>query len=868
MQRYIYGDLYKAGYQTTSSDATFFTAHAKALAKLMYYDTGAKHGDLPQDQHKSFWMLTTDLMALGGESYLFIQESGMDPHRLTTVVQGYRSDPGETDLYGPEFLRLLDTKFLASGEALTAAEAGPLQAVPVEELPREEIQPAVIPEEVLGEIIMALFQEKRVVVRLNSEGAAAMAESKAFLKAVYQRLPWEKRRETGCLTGATLPCLSISNAFRIILMDGDADITGIRSGADQTFFDLRTGVVPKAQESELGRFFASETPENLDRFFAFSQEKLQARNVKNPGLPHYQLLLDWYTIGQTPVTGEKIRQWAVNLWDGDWLDRDAQQEIRTRIAAAMAPRDLTDYLKAAVPEYEALFTLGKLSREDKEKDRNAPRDQNGALTLRMMLNLPGYDTETVRQGLAEHFVSAAKAVHPCLSAEAPTKETLKAIETVQLPPKQENPDTWPKMLLEDVRSALESQADRTRQLYAQEYQRQRSAGEDQIAAWTADGDLEAVYQSLNGYYLHKELAAGWNGKIAQRIVKECCTFPAPGELDGYRVLLEKERCFREILFSHGGAFTPEQEDTLEKLAKQWQGTLDLCGKVCTTAKALESWIHSVDKAGMDPGLALAQKREKARGLLPVIPEGLPLEETKQRLKTCKNHPELLEKDTIRFEPWGVTGKAGELLKQMENLENYSRMTGVEPKLDNPRVRAWIADQIPENQDLMILLIRRSPADRKKLVNILAQKGRAITAADLKTLYLSGCSWKCLREAGNEKKSEAWRRALEEFLPELPALPSPMQPRLPGKDARKSGMMLVVQILFALAGLVPGLVLLAFGSGTTVGCGILTAGLAAAAVAFMVIPAKAAGRKRFLRGLGLALIPGVLAAAAALVLCLI
>ena len=64
------------------------------------------------------------------------------------------------------------------------------------------------------------------------------------------------------------------------------------------------------------------------------------------------------------------------------------------------------------------------------------------------------------------------------------------------------------------------------------------------------------------------------------------------------------------------------------------------------------------------------------------------------------------------------------------------------------------------------------------------------------------------------------------------------------------------------------VLLAFGSGTTVGCGILTAGLAAAAVAFMVIPAKAAGRKRFLRGLGLALIPGVLAAAAALVLCLI
>lgn len=870
MQRYIYGDLNKAGYQTASSDAAFFTAHAKALAKLMYYDTGAKHGDLPQDQHKSFWMLTTDLMALDGKSYLFLQESGMDPHRLATVVQGYRSDPEERELYGPEFLRLFDTRFLSSGEALALAETEPLQAVSVEELPREEIRPAALQGELLEGIILALFQEKRVIIRLNSEGAAAMAESKAFLKAIYQRLPYEIRRNTGCLTGATLPCLKISKAFRIILMDGDADITGIRSSADQTLFDLRTGVIPKAPESELGRFLALETPENLDRFYSFCEKTLKAENVRNPGLSHYELLLAWHTLGDKPVAGEKIRQWAVNLWDGEWLSKDSQKEIRAGIAASMAAEDLTDYLKAAAPDYEDLFRLGKLSRADKERDRNAQRDQNGALTLRMMLSLPRYDTEAVRKGLAEHFVAGAERAYPCLTEEKPTKATVKELGAIQLPPKQEHPDNWPTMLLEDVRSALESRADTTRRVYLEEYQRQQSSGEARIAAWTGDQDLTAVYQSLETYYLREELIADWNEKIAQRITEECRRFPEPGELSGYEDLRERENCFRECFQAHGGTFTAEQSDILEKLARRWKEILELCGKTCSTAKALESWLLQVDKAGMAPELAMAQKREKASALLSVIPKELPMEETKQRLKSSQNHPELLEGGIVRFEPWGVTEKAGKLLEQIEKLERYTPGTGAEPKLDNPKVCFWIATQLPENQNLMILLIRKFPGNQKKLVDILAKKGKTITTGNLRELYLEGCSWKCLREAGGEEMSDAWRGALEKFLPDLPSLPAPMEQPEGRRGSQKSGMMLVVQVLFALAGLVPGAAILAFSTGTVLSCGLLTAGLAVIAAVFLTVAVvtKSKGRKRFLVGLGLAMIPGTLMAAAALVMCLI
>lgn len=870
MQRYIYGDLNKAGYRTVSSDNVFFTSNAKNLAKLMYYDIASKHGNLAPNGHKCFWMLTTDLQVLGGQDHLFIQESGMVPQRETTVVQGYRSDPEDGELYGPKFLELLSTAFISSDEALNVAETEELQKIEASALPSEDIQPAVLPRGLSEGVLLALLQGKRVIIRLSSTGAEAMAESRQYLKAIYQRLPYEMRRNNGCLTGATKPMLGISRAFKVVLMDGDADTAGIHSDEFQVFFDLTGGDIPEKTGTHLIKFLASETPETVDAFFAYCQETLKAGNVKSPGLAHYGDLLAVYTIGQKSIAGEDIRGWSVRLWDNTWIGEDLQKSIREKIAKAMSTEDLTDYMKAAAPAYGDLFQLGIMCRADKDKDKKAPRDQNAALTLRMMLRLPGYDTKKVGQALADHFVSKAKAQYPCLTEEKPTKATLAELETIQLPEKQENPSAWLDVLREDVRQELESLATRRKSTYAEQFSLQQTAGEERIAGWAPDGDLEEVYRDLNGHYLHEELTAGWNRLIAQKIVGVCLAFALPGELDEYRDLLEKERKLRECLNGHGGSFTPEQDSVLQGLTKKWSGILDLCNRKCTTAEELECWLLEADNAGMEPALALEQKQKKARGLLSVIPDGLTLKETKQWLKSCEKHKDLLSEARIFFEPWGVKGEAGLLLDQIKKLEQYRKENGTEPRLENEKIRLWIAGQFPENKDLMKLLIRKSPEKRKTLVKILAQKGEDITAADLKELYISGCSWKSLCEDVGEDFSESWRKAMNEFLPDLPALPEPLKSQPPRKDTGKQILLLIELVLFGLAGMMPAAIMLATGTGTLVSCAITAAGLVAFTAGFMGAAAavKPKQRKRFLIGLGLALVPGILAAIAVLVLCLI
>lgn len=883
MQRYIYGNLHHAGYRTVSSDDTnFFMNHAGVLAPLMYYDSASRHGDLPQDAYKCFWMLTTDLGIIGGKKYLFLQESGLDFHRATAVVQGYRSDFTDGELYGPRLLEILDTDFVSSKEAMNIAEAEDLKAIHVSRLPRKNLSAASMRQEVLEGILLTLLLKRRVILRIPASGAAAMAESRRYLQAIYQRLPYEIRQNNGCLTGATAPMLNISQAFTIILMDGDADISGIVSDSSQAVFDLTVDAVRKIPKEQNGKtcyyvplieFLTTEPQEKLDAFFAFCQTCLEGdANAGYPGIRKYSALLDVYNLDQKPLSGEEIRKWAVNLHDSSWSE-NMHTSICRKIAAAMSTEDLLAYLKTVLPRYENLAHLGFMSTADRYNEKDTVRDQNAALTLRMMLRLPGYDLESIRNGLVAHFTQKAKEQYPCLTETMPSAITLAEQKAIPLPQKLDNANPWLNRLKEDVRTALDSMISQAEALYNEQFARQKAAGETQCKAWPAETpgcDPETLYQQLQGHYLYEELISGWNQLVAQRIVAVCLSFDQPRELAGYKALLAQEQSFRNCLHAHGGGFIPEQDRLLRERTEIWQSILDLCGQTCTSASDLDRWLQAVDAAEMHRELAQEQKEKKARELLLVIPEDLPLPETKQRLKSCIKHKALLGDDPVWFKPWGVKCKAEQLLNQIERLQRYRRGHGKMPMLNNAKLCNWITVQLPENKDLMMLLILQKPEQRTTLVKILAQKSEDITVADLRELYISGCSRKCLCEDVGQKTSAAWRSAMDAFLPALPELPEPLKAPPPQKRTIEKSLLLTELILLGLAAVIPAAVMLILGSGTVIHYSLTAAVLAifAAGFAGTAFAVKSKKGKRFLFGLAIALTPGILVTIAAIILCLI
>lgn len=484
MQRYIYGNLHGAAYQTVSSDkGQFFTSNGKALEKLMYYDTASQHGNLEPGAHRCFWLLTTDLGAFGMPNYLFLQESGLDIFRSATVVQGYRSDLADGDLYGPRFLELLDTAFVSNKKALETAENEKLQRVEVDTLPRENIQQAAIGQELLEGILLTLMQGKRVIVQIPSTGAEAMQESRQYLKAIYQRLPYEMRRSNGCLTGATAPMLEISPAFTIVLMDGDTNITGITSDVFQTVFDSTGKEVRLFPRNKVGaqhtfdpliQYLASEKPETLDPFFAYCRETLENAKENSPKISDYFDLLAVYSMGQKRLSGEEIRDWAVRL------RRSSLREFfYPKIAAAIPTENMVNYLKTAAPGYDDLAQL----RIIKPEDEIVQQDQDASLTLSMMLYLPGYDLDAVRKGMAEHFVEKAREQYTCLLEQEPTADTVKALKAIPLPEETEAPVSWLDKLRNDVEKALRGLIAKVEKTYDDQRFLQKTSGETRIWQW-------------------------------------------------------------------------------------------------------------------------------------------------------------------------------------------------------------------------------------------------------------------------------------------------------------------------------------------------------------------------------------------------
>lgn len=883
MQQYIYGNLNYAGYRFVSSDATgFFMNNVGALSPLTFYDKKVKHGELTLGEHKSFWMLTTDLNVPGGQNYLFLQESSYNFFRGSDVVHGYRSDFSDGDLYGARFLDLLDTQFLSAVEMLKCGEENRFHSTTLEQLPKTRVEPEMLSEELLNSILLSILWKRRVIIRIPYVGAEAMRRSRGYLKAIYQRLPYEKRRNNGCLTGATTAMLNISKAFSIILMDGDADASGIASDVHQTFFDLTKDPTGKIYENNriqgefydaLLQFLVKQAPEKLNRFFEKCPDYLEGdNNAGDPDIHKYCGMLKVFQIGRKELAGQEIREWAVSLRYDQWSER-MHEVILESIAEHLTAQNLLEYYRAEAPQYDDIHRFGRANQMLREKNET---DENAELSVLMLQRMYPYVKDSLLPQLipamAEHFISAAHKAYPCLISQQPKAETLKECEAIRLPEgnDSENSRNWMLELRAVVRKQLTLNIEQTKIRYKQQHEYQLKAGFATVQNWFAENvalDLSGLYRDLEQYYLYEELIGQWNSLITKYIMEADRTCQTPNSIEEYRQQLIWLQHMHKCLLSHGGEFTPEQSTELDKRKAYRKKCIELAVQQPEDVRTLKLWYQQVQKAGFSQDLLNQLRLEKAERIVRKIPDGLELQEIKNRLLLAG---EWLTDTNVIFEPWNILADASKLLACIQNLEEYRKGAGTAPNLNNRKIREWITRMFPHNKDLMILMIQKYPENRAALVAILAKKGEGITAEDLKDLYIAGCSRRCLCDNAGTEVSDAWREAMREFLPELPNLPSPLKTQPPRSKKGENVLLLVIQILLGIAACIPSAIMMIAKVED-----LLISGIMVVVIAVMVgglvgtaFAAKSQSGKRFLIGLAIAVVPGLLAIIALLVLCLL
>lgn len=205
-------------------------------------------------------------------------------------MQGYMTDPEETS-YGAEMLRLLRLKFQNLEDAMTEAEGSTLCASRLENLPADEtLRPARVDRDLMQNILLSLLTGRRVILRLPETGADAERSSRELLLTIYQRLPYECRRLNGFLTGTSSSGIlnrenPLPPSITTVLMDGDADISNLRTDRYRLFIDLadsQKSVEPidrnrNAAHLKLLDFLVDESAENLDEFFSSARSLLMQK---------------------------------------------------------------------------------------------------------------------------------------------------------------------------------------------------------------------------------------------------------------------------------------------------------------------------------------------------------------------------------------------------------------------------------------------------------------------------------------------------------------------------------------------------------------------------------------------------------------
>lgn len=376
MYTFLYGNIQHRGYAYLCSKPDFFEdiKRTQALNNIIRYDITCKHGELALEQHQSFQMLTSDLNS-GIAPRLLLFVSGTEANRNGRYAQGYLCADEDGDIYGADFLKLLRAHFQSCSEVINTSR---LESLTVGSLSQEELHPRNLPRERMAQILTALFQKKRVVIRLEEVGKEAMQASRETVMAIFEKLPYEFRRSNGYLTGASRKLLQdaaqpLPKAFSVVLLDMDADVTGIRSDRETFFLDLCQPEISMSVPDEmktLVQFLTDTAPGELEPFFAFCR---QVRNLEKNGPPldcsDYTMLLSIFRADPATVTDDRMRSWAVELF-GNRRKKEAKALLYDRLAKVLTPQQLTEFLLKELPEDQRIESLG-----------SPTKDQNGVKAI-------------------------------------------------------------------------------------------------------------------------------------------------------------------------------------------------------------------------------------------------------------------------------------------------------------------------------------------------------------------------------------------------------------------------------------------------------------------------------------------------------
>lgn len=592
MQQYIYGNINKKGFCYSSSEPSIINLPDA----LVSYDTGCVHGGLSGDEHRCYWMAAVNIGTLfAPDPRLVFQASGWDVEHFGICVQGFMNDKGqsEEEIYGEPFLRLLRAEF--HRKIVAAADQGTPEEIALENIRTDEtLRSAEVNSSVLCYILQELLNNRKVYVRLSSTGAEAMRQSRELLLAIYERLPYERRKNNGFLTGASISEITKIKGklpISIILIDGDTSVNGLTDPVLNLKLDLKASLDEKlaqtTEESSVIRFLAEEPVEKLEEFFQFCREFSKPYMT----LAEYQLLLDGYRLRDFEFVQEQIFCWAersiFDCWD------PLREELYKTIAKQLKPHILKDELLTYAQHFDDLSSWN-VPVSYARNEENAGRNNLLRLTDILWNHYSTEEQNLIVEATASHFVELECRECPYLTAKKPDKETKLALEKLPLP-KETNDLELVKRVKERVSFLLTEKRDEIRSEYERQLREQKKHGLEQIEAWYFLDNagnvqkLDGLYNQLKAHYLYQELIlenaseSNWNDSIAKVII-DCL----PKTLRDEK-WVEQTRKNLQYFEENQGVFSGEQK----KVISAWEKALELKVRDRDTVPQLKKLLDEI-----------------------------------------------------------------------------------------------------------------------------------------------------------------------------------------------------------------------------------------------------------------------------------
>lgn len=932
MQQYVYGNIGHKGYAYYSSAAEFFEdpKRKQGMRTAIRYNVNSKHGELFPSEHQCFWKVTSDLGDRNEPERLFLQASGGDEYRTSFYVHGYfRESRGEPYPYGPELLKLINARFFTFDQAEDLCQSGLLSEL--QELPTENIPAMELKEDTLKAILYELLQGKKVMLQLPWVGREAMEQSRALIQAIYRRLPYEQRKKIDFLTGAVAADILDSDnplpaGTKLILLDGDADVAGLRSGSSQVFWrlDAVPGVTVAPVYKKLMDFLTRDSQETLDAFFVYCRELTN----KTPNLEQYTFFLDCYRGSSESVTDGEIRNWAANLYGGA-LEDPVKKVLFQKLTKVLTVERLEEYLGTYAVSLKALNTFGIPDKNEKTQvvggglgRKDTVQDIHAALTLAMAeAMLPDYpegSRERLQETLKKQFVDAIEREYPCLTEAQPCATTIQELAEIKTNGKDKPSQEIASYLKYSVPEIVEADRKRVEEEYSRQKLEQRSRGEEIIASWPgfwgAHGLKELYGELKTKCYLAKEFLAekapgSWNSQIACRMADAFSRVDMKTQTD-YENVLCWLKLDLNIFQKKGGELSAKERQTLDEIQSRLEQVLALWKTPCDSPKRLLDFYAQMDKLKMPPEMVRERKDAFVRELVDIGTDPRQLADSAQDLCRLSQDPEeqkrmqtvvascgslhVISEDmnfqqavsrgelvlqlsqarlcqpVVDFQPGNTQQEVVAFLKR---LKKWKTDTFTEPFISNQsETKRWLVRNLPQNRSLMLSLALGDPSLGKAVLVPIATSEDSINAEVIEKLYLAGWPRRTLAEGAGERASDTWKQAVEACFPFWH-----WQPKSDPKakvNGRKPGLAqrLLPPILLGLFGVMSGGLLLLCQMGiwsalsmmavTVIAGSMLLATLGCLLASFMV---SGKAEKQMLRQLALALLPGVILAVVAVIL---